>query len=233
MWEDLYARRYETKAAANQGSFTPSHAEYKRTLEELYRMVLKLQITSYCYYAKPSAFRLGRDMISWDDWVALGRDIREQERVFIAVSAVWRDNKFDEESEAMQRRHQEMSTRWEAIGSDIQGLRRAVEAAQADDTRQKILNWLCDTDPSSSYNIAREKHQNGTGGWLLQSRKFQTWQQSPGSLLWLHGKGMSSFSPSYVAFTELDIRHSSLPASASALVTQGNDYANVVGGCLA
>jgi len=35
-----------------------------------------------------------------------------------------------------------------------------------------------------------------------------------------------------VAFTELDIRHSSLPASSSASVTQGNDYANVVGGCL-
>lgn len=35
-----------------------------------------------------------------------------------------------------------------------------------------------------------------------------------------------------VAFTELDIRHSSLPASADALVRQGNDYANVVGSCL-
>lgn len=35
-----------------------------------------------------------------------------------------------------------------------------------------------------------------------------------------------------VAFTELDIRHESLPAPASAYVTQGDDYANVVGGCL-
>ena len=35
-----------------------------------------------------------------------------------------------------------------------------------------------------------------------------------------------------VAFTELDIRHTSLPAPASAYVTQGNDYASVVGGCL-
>ena len=35
-----------------------------------------------------------------------------------------------------------------------------------------------------------------------------------------------------VAYTELDIRHSSLPASASALATQGNDFANVVGSCL-
>ncbi|KAL2194221.1 glycoside hydrolase superfamily [Corynascus similis CBS 632.67] len=35
-----------------------------------------------------------------------------------------------------------------------------------------------------------------------------------------------------VAYTELDIRHSSLPASSSALVTQGNDFANVVGSCI-
>ncbi|KAL2135131.1 hypothetical protein VTI74DRAFT_9724 [Chaetomium olivicolor] len=35
-----------------------------------------------------------------------------------------------------------------------------------------------------------------------------------------------------VAYTELDIRHSSLPASSSALVTQANDFANVVGSCL-
>lgn len=35
-----------------------------------------------------------------------------------------------------------------------------------------------------------------------------------------------------VAYTELDIRHSSLPASSQAQVTQGNDFANVVGSCL-
>ncbi|EFQ33822.1 glycosyl hydrolase family 10 [Colletotrichum graminicola M1.001] len=35
-----------------------------------------------------------------------------------------------------------------------------------------------------------------------------------------------------VAYTELDIRHSSIPASSSAQATQGNDYVNVVGSCL-
>ncbi|KAK3988731.1 family 10 putative glycoside hydrolase [Cladorrhinum sp. PSN332] len=35
-----------------------------------------------------------------------------------------------------------------------------------------------------------------------------------------------------VAYTELDIRHSSLPANSAAQVTQGNDFANVVGSCL-
>jgi endo-1,4-beta-xylanase len=35
-----------------------------------------------------------------------------------------------------------------------------------------------------------------------------------------------------VAYTELDIRHESLPASDAALATQGADFANVVGSCL-
>jgi len=35
-----------------------------------------------------------------------------------------------------------------------------------------------------------------------------------------------------VAYTELDIRHENMPPSSSALATQGNDYANVVGSCL-
>ncbi|CAM1500515.1 Fc.00g096770.m01.CDS01 [Cosmosporella sp. VM-42] len=35
-----------------------------------------------------------------------------------------------------------------------------------------------------------------------------------------------------VAYTELDIRHSSVPASDSALKTQANDYVSVVGSCL-
>jgi endo-1,4-beta-xylanase len=35
-----------------------------------------------------------------------------------------------------------------------------------------------------------------------------------------------------VAYTELDIRHSSMPPNDQALATQGDDYANVVGSCL-
>jgi endo-1,4-beta-xylanase len=35
-----------------------------------------------------------------------------------------------------------------------------------------------------------------------------------------------------VAYTELDVRHPSLPPSASALARQGQDYASVVKSCL-
>ncbi len=188
MWEDLYTRRYESKTVSlepRQGS----HAEYKGALTALYRSILKYQVTSYCYYARTSAFRLGLDMVKWDDWGALLDEIREEERLFTAVTTVWRDMKYDEECEAMERRHRESIGRWEAVGVDVQGLRKAVEDAQADDKREAILSWLSDVDPSVLYNLARKKHEAGTCEWLLNETEFKTWQESPSSLLWLYGKG--------------------------------------------
>ncbi len=139
MWEDLYIRRYEQKRWTGEPK-PESHAEYKGALAALYRSILKYQITSYCYYARNSAFRLGLDMIQWDDWATLLDKIRDDERAFTAVSAIWRDMKYDEECEAMERRHRETVSHWEAIGADVQGLRKAVEDAQKDDRRKAILD---------------------------------------------------------------------------------------------
>jgi hypothetical protein len=192
MWEDLYVRRYEDKTGSQESS-PVSHAEYKSALEELYRRILAYQIKSYCHYTRNSAFRLGLDMVKWDDWGV--DDIREQEGVFTAVSTIWRDMKYDEECEATERRHQESISRWETITLDVQGLRKAVEDAQQNYERQALLDWLSGVDPSTTYNIAREKHESGTGEWLLDSDEFQAWQQSPCSLLWLHGKGTQPICP--------------------------------------
>ena len=187
MWEDLYARRYEAKSRPQDLS-PSSHTEYKSALEELYRSILRYQITSYDYYTRNSAFRLGLDIIKWHDWEELLNEIREQERVFTAVSTIWRDLKYDEECEATEKRHLESVGRWEAIGLSVQGLRQAIQNAQADSNRAGLLACLCDVDPSVTYNVAREKHEDGTCDWLLQgSTVFETWQKSPGSMLWLHG----------------------------------------------
>ena len=188
MWEDLYNRRYESKTGILE-SRQETHTEYKSALAALYRSILKYQITSYCYYARTSAFRLGLDMVKWDDWDALLDEIREEERLFTAVTTVWRDMKYDEECEALERRHRESVGHWKAVGADIQGLRKAVEDAQADSKREAILDWLSDVDPSTQYNLARQKHEPGTGEWLVNTTEFQTWQESPSSLLWLHGQG--------------------------------------------
>ena len=199
MWEDLYVRRYEAKSQTQELLSPASHTEYKSALEQLYRSILKYQVTSYDYYIRNSAFRLGLDMIKWDDWEGLLDEIREQERGFIAVSAMWRDMKYDEEQEAASRRHLESVDRLETIESSVQGLRQEVQDAQADSNRAALLKWLCEVDPSVIYNIAREKHEGGTSDWLLQGNTaFKIWQKSPGSMLWLHGKGIVHLSSSPV-----------------------------------
>jgi hypothetical protein len=196
MWEELYARRYESEAGGGEGSrkasfAVVSHVEYKNALGALYKEILRFQVSSYCYYAHNSTSRLGRDVVKWDDWDTLLEDVRQRERVFKHVCDVWRDMKYDEECAAADERHRESMRRWDAIGDDVTGLRRAVEDAQRDRKRAKLLNWLCDIDPSAMYNAARDKHEEGTGDWLIKdSRRFWDWEFKSGTFLWLHGKGM-------------------------------------------
>jgi hypothetical protein len=189
MWENLYARRYESLGTeASYGLLPPS--QYKEALEMLYRKILKFQATSYCYFTRHSAFRLGLDTIKWNDWEELLEEIREKERVLAAINSIWKDSKYDEECLAADRRHREAMHRWDAVGTDVAGLRRAIEDAQAEKKRNELLNWLSKVDPSSMYNVARDKHASGTIDWLLKDNaEFSSWKTSPRSFLWLHGKG--------------------------------------------
>ncbi|KAK4040342.1 ankyrin repeat-containing domain protein [Parachaetomium inaequale] len=205
MWEELYDRRYESQTAAEPGEqpapASLSHSEYKNALEMLYRQILKFQVTSYCYFASKSAFRLGLDV---------------RESVFAAISAIWRDMKYDEECAAADERHQETMLRWDAIGADVTGLRRAVEDAQRERKRADLLDWLCDIDPSEMYNTARDRHEEGTGDWLIRdNEKFQLWEEQPSSLLWLHGKaGCGKSILISTVIKHLRERHSSDPRTA-------------------
>jgi hypothetical protein len=202
MWEELYVRRYESKAtsAAHAGSREVSfallsHVEYKNALESLYKEILRFQITSYCNSADDSGFRrLGRDVVRWDDWDKLLDDVRERERVFKDISHVMRDMKYDEECAAADQRHRESKLRWDTIEADVEGLRQAVEDAQIDRKRAQLLSWLCDIDPSEMYNAAREMHRTSTGDWLIKCNdQFREWEEQPASFFWLHGKGKAVY----------------------------------------
>jgi hypothetical protein len=52
-----------------------------------------------------------------------------------------------------------------------------------------ILNWLSVVDSSTNYNAARSKHEEGTGDWFLNGKRFEDWKTASNSVLWLHGKG--------------------------------------------
>ena len=191
--EELYTRRYESENSDGEDNpLRESHSLYKETLKKLYVQIMKFQATSICYYSKNSAFRIGLDMVKWNSWDSLLSDIQIQETAFSAINELWKDRKYDEECEALIKRHQESMNTLNTISTDVSGLRKAVEDAQQDGTRRGLLDWLSSVDPSENYNSAQRRHEPRTGEWLVQGNEsFKEWEHSPNSLIWLHGKGYS------------------------------------------
>lgn len=62
-----------------------------------------------------------------------------------------------------------------------------VLSLQASTHFDTVTKWLSAPDSSTNLNKARELHQPGTGQWLLDSGKYQSWKANRGSFLWLHG----------------------------------------------
>ncbi|KAL5085108.1 hypothetical protein Trisim1_010896 [Trichoderma cf. simile WF8] len=193
MREELYVRRYELKPSEGQ-SFQQSHREYKIGLEQLYRQILKFQVTTYCYFTNDSASRLRLDIIKRNNWDNLVNGIREQDMLFGKLATTWRDIQYDDECLAAENRHQKAMNLWFTIGENVSSLERAVKDAHEQKDRIDLLRWLCDIDHTELYNSARGKHKGGTGEWLLdRSEAFKAWEESmvSKSFLWLHGKAGS------------------------------------------
>ena len=52
-----------------------------------------------------------------------------------------------------------------------------------------IVRWLNNTNPSLEHNAACQKHEPGTGSWLVSGKTFESWMRSDNSLLWINGGG--------------------------------------------
>ena len=66
-----------------------------------------------------------------------------------------------------------------------------------------MRTWLSPPDPSTNYNTARGSHQGGTSEWFTHGSTFEEWIAN-GSLLWIHGKRMSSFRLMSIAVANSD-----------------------------
>jgi hypothetical protein len=66
--------------------------------------------------------------------------------------------------------------------------------------RETTHNWLSPPDPSTNHNITCGTHHKKAAIWFFQGGIYQEWK-STGSLLWIHGKRLSSrlskMTPSY------------------------------------
>ena len=53
--------------------------------------------------------------------------------------------------------------------------------------RDRFLQWLSPSDPSTNHNVACGAHHNGTAQWFFQDSIYNEWKSS-GSFLWVRGK---------------------------------------------
>jgi N-terminal domain of NWD NACHT-NTPase len=191
MREKLYERRYESKGNdGNQKTFMFSHMMYRDTLKALYVQILKFQASSICYLSKNGTFRLGFDMIKWDDWESSLSEIQKSEDAFRNLYAIWKDTRDQEDCEALFARHQEKMDVMIFMSGDLSGLRNAIEEEQRNTARKDLLNWLSAIDSPKNYNLGLDKLRADTGEWLLNGNPdFEKWQSSPNSFAWLNGKG--------------------------------------------
>jgi hypothetical protein len=74
-----------------------------------------------------------------------------------------------------------------AARTDVATTRADIAAYRTDEYRDKIIQWLSTTDPSSNHHIACKKRQPTTGEWLIKRAEFEEWKQTQNSLLWLYG----------------------------------------------
>ncbi|KAM0521111.1 hypothetical protein ACHAPE_002584 [Trichoderma viride] len=189
-------------------------ASLAKGLRDISSLLVQSRMREDLYVRRTNAFRLGRDVVKWDDWDKLLGQIHNQERRFAAIEALWRDSGYDEECSEVKKRHQESLHKLGEISTDLSSMR----SAQIEKNRQELLDWLSDVDPSEIYNTARDKHGAGTGEWLtMESEEFKAWKESPCSLLWLHGKAGSGKSVlSSVVIKHLQDAHASDSSSALA-----------------
>ena len=75
-----------------------------------------------------------------------------------------------------------------AARTDVAATRADILAHRTGEYREKIIQWLSKTDPSSNYHSARKKRQLETGEWLIKRPQFEEWKWTQNSLLWVHGK---------------------------------------------
>jgi hypothetical protein len=74
------------------------------------------------------------------------------------------------------------------VTAQLSSLKQDLLEWRQDDQYLKIMSWLDAPDQTPYHAAACQKHEPGTGQWLLESATYKTWKTSSGSHLWLHGK---------------------------------------------
>jgi hypothetical protein len=187
--EALYSHSYDY-STERKNETLPVHVSYREELKILYVKILNFQATCLCHLTKGTASMTIRDIAAWDKWDALVAEIDLQSDNLKSIEEQWRDFKLQERWEIETDQHEENMAKLAPIADEICRIRTVIEKTQLDGSRFDLLKWLSLEDFSKRYNHIRETHESLTGDWLIRNRLYTSWKVTPGSFLWLCGKGM-------------------------------------------
>ncbi|KAF7968171.1 hypothetical protein HWV62_31716 [Athelia sp. TMB] len=68
-----------------------------------------------------------------------------------------------------------------------EGVQDRVKGIHDDLKKREIDQWMAAPDTSLNYKAARDRHQQGTGSWLIECPDFKRWKDVPDFVLWLRG----------------------------------------------
>ena len=76
------------------------------------------------------------------------------------------------------------------IDSATRRIQESLNTSDAQEIKEKVLDWLAYSDPSEIHEFVRRERndQAKTGRWLLDGDAFVKFQATPQSVLWLHGE---------------------------------------------
>jgi hypothetical protein len=190
MRESVYEQRAKCNNSDEEQTLSEeSDALYRATLKDLYIEILKFQANVIKHMSKNGAFRLGLDMIKWQNWES--SDIQTKEADLCKLYDLRKDLNAERDFEKILAYHREEIENLSSISYNTSSLLYAIQEQQADRKRTELLNWLSSVDSSKLYNSGLDKIRTGTGEWLLTGNKiFEQWKLSPNSFIWLNGKGI-------------------------------------------
>jgi len=165
------------------------HATYQDGLKALYTKILQFQATCICYPSKPSASRILHDIIAWDDWDGLLKQVDDQINHMASLEIQWQGFKLQERWHIESEQHEARLEALHCYAKETSHLRALIEAVQSNQARQQLLGWLSSPVVSTRYNHIREQHEFLTGNWLLEAHIYDSWKNTLSSFLWLYGKG--------------------------------------------
>jgi ankyrin repeat domain-containing protein 50 len=71
------------------------------------------------------------------------------------------------------------------VDSGVQDIQHTLRNTQLQEKREKILNWLQVSDPKDKQRQSRLLHQEGSNAWILESKEFTTWRDTPCQAIWV------------------------------------------------